>query len=160
MTAQSQPEAQAQPQRPYPVQPTFIVVREIQFVSHRPPSPTDRIEESEIRFSHSIAPFDEQNKRIQITLSAEFGFQTDPTKPQPPFSLKVVMTGEFAIADDFPRDKIQLWATRNAPFVIFPYLRERLHYMSSQGGYPPIMLPLLQIPTLKLESQQPTAAKA
>jgi|ERR1035437_9188632 preprotein translocase subunit SecB len=158
MSVQPQPDAPAQPWQ-YPVQPTFIVVREIQFVSHRPPSGDDRIQDSEIRFTHAVAPFDEQTKRLQITLGAEFGFLTDPNKPQPPFSLKVVMTGEFAIADDFPRDKIQLWATRNAPFVIFPYLRERLYYMSSQGGYPPILLPLMQIPTLKLE-RQPEIAKA
>jgi preprotein translocase subunit SecB len=142
---------------PYPVQPTFIVVREIQFISHRPPSKDDNIEGFPVRFSSTITPFDESTKRLQVTFGAEFGFQNDPSKPQPPFSLKVVMTGEFAIADDFPRDKIQLWATRNAPFVIFPYLRERLHYMSSQGGYPPIMLPLLQIPTLKIEQKNEMA---
>ena len=127
---------QPQPQM-YPIQPTFLVVREIQFVSHRPPSPADRIDESEIRFSQVISPFDENTKRVQVTIGAEFGFQSDPQKAQPPFSLKVVMTGEFAIADDFPRDKIQLWANRNAACVIYPYLRERMHYMSSQGGYPP-----------------------
>lgn len=151
----------AQPQSPpYPVQPTFIVVREIQFVSHRPPSSADKIDESQIRFSQTLSPFDENTKRVQVNLGAEFGFQADPQKPQTPFSLKVVMTGEFAIADDFPRDKIQLWATRNAAFVIYPYLRERLYYMSSQGGYPPIMLPLLQIPTIKFEKPQPVLAKA
>ena len=157
MSVPPQPDTPVPPWH-YPVQPTFIVVREIQFISHRPPRKTDNIQDSEIRFTQSIAPFDEKTKRLQVSLAAEFGFQNDPGKPQPPFALKVVMTGEFAIADDFPRDKIQLWATRNAPFVIFPYLRERLYYMSSQGGYPPILLPLMQIPTLKLE-KCPEAAK-
>jgi len=157
MSGQPQSGAPAQSQN-YPVQPTFIVVREIQFVSHRPPSSADRIQESAIRFTYAISPFDEQTKRVQVTLGAEFGFQNEAGKPQPPFSLKVVITGEFAIADDFPRDKIQLWATRNAPFVIFPYLRERLYYISSQGGYPPILLPLMQIPTLTLE-KRPEEAK-
>lgn len=31
--------------------------------------------------------------------------------------------------------------------------------MSSQGGYPPIMLPLLQIPTLKVEAAQAVLAR-
>jgi preprotein translocase subunit SecB len=158
MSVQPQPETQAQGGH-YPVQPTFIVVREIQFFSHRPPSGDDRIEESQIRFTHMVSPFDERTKRLQINFGAEFGFENDPNKPQPPFSLKVVMTGEFSIADDFPRDKIKLWATRNAPFVIFPYLRERLYYLSNQAGYPPIILPLLQIPTLKLEVQSPALKK-
>jgi len=150
-----------QPQSPaYPIQPTFVVCREIHFVSHRPPSKTDRIDESEIRFIQNASSFDEQTKRVQVTLTAEFGFQTDLKKPSPPFSLKVSITGEFVIADEFPRDKVQLWASRNAAFVIYPYLRERLHYVSSQGGYPPIMLPLLQIPTIKVEKPQPVLAKA
>ena len=149
-----------QPQLTYPIQPTFIVVREIHFVSHRPPSKADKIDESDIRFVQDISPFNEDTKRVQVSIGAEFGFQNGKGKPQPPFSLKVVMTGEFAIADDFPRDKIQLWATRNAAFVIYPYLRERLHYMCSQGGYPPIMLPLLQIPTIKVEKTAAEFAKA
>jgi hypothetical protein len=34
---------------------------------------------------------------------------------------------------------------------LIAYLRERMHYITAQGGYPPIMLPLLQIPTMKIE---------
>lgn len=143
------------PNPAYPVQPTFIVVREIHFVSHRPPSNEDKIDESEIHFTQQISPFDERQKRVQVTLGAEFGFQVGPEKPKPPFSVKVVMTGEFSISDEFPRDKIQLWAYRNAAFVIFPYLRERLYYITSQAGYPPILLPLIQIPTIKIETPQP-----
>jgi hypothetical protein len=26
-----------------------------------------------------------------------------------------------------------------------------MHYITGQGGYPPIMLPLLQIPTMKID---------
>jgi preprotein translocase subunit SecB len=148
---------QRQPQD-YPIQPTFIVVKEIHFASRRPPRKTDKIDESQIKFSQSLSPFDEVQKRIQVTLSAEFGFDTSATNP--PFSVKVVMIGEFAISDEFPRDKIQLWANVNAPFVIYPYLRERLYYITSQGGFPPIMLPLLQIPTIKLEKPQPAPEMA
>jgi len=69
------------------------------------------------------------------------------------------MTGEFAIEDNFPRDKIELWASINAPFVIYPYMRERLYYITNQGGYPPIMLPLLQIPTIKIENPKSELVK-
>jgi preprotein translocase subunit SecB len=144
----------------YPVQPTFIVVRELHFISNRPPSKSDRIDESEIKIVQTVMPFDEVTKRVQITLSAEFGFESTAQKPKPPFSVKVAITGEFAIADVFPREKIPLWANRNAAFAIFPYLREGLYYITVQGGYPPILLPLLQIPTLQIERPTTDLAKA
>jgi len=143
----------------YPIQPTFIIVREIHFISNRPPSKSDKIDESKIKFSRTITPFDEKSKRLQVTLGAEYGFDPDQETSKPPFSVKVVMTGEFVIEENFPKDKIELWASINAPFVIYPYLRERLYYITNQGGFPPIMLPLLQIPTMKIETQKPELAK-
>jgi preprotein translocase subunit SecB len=133
----------------YPIQPTFIVVRELYFVSHRPPSAQDRIDESSIHITQSATPFDEATRRVQVTLTAEYGLD-QPGAP-PPFSVRVAIIGEFSISHEFPADKIQQWVGVNAGFVIYPYLRERVYYLTSQGGYPPIMLPLLQIPTMKLE---------
>jgi preprotein translocase subunit SecB len=141
------------PQDPvlYAIQPTFIIVRELHFVSHRPPSGTDRIDESSVRITQKITPFNEETRRLQVSLEASFGFDDLGTSPSPPFSVKVVITAEFVVNEPFPHDKIQLWATINAPFVVYPYLRERLYYVTVQGGYPPILLPLLQIPTFKVE---------
>lgn len=135
----------------YPVQPTFVAVREIHFVSNRPPKSEDRIDQNQVKIGQRVSAFDEITKRVQITLVAEYGFEPEQQGPKTPFSVRVVMTGEFAIADSFPRDKIALWANKNAAFAIFPYLREKLHSVTIQGGYPPILLPLLQIPTLKVE---------
>jgi preprotein translocase subunit SecB len=134
----------------YPIQPTFIVVRELYFVSYRPPSADDRIDESSVHITQSAGPFDEQTRRVQVTLKAEFGMKRDEESP-PPFSARVVVTGEFNISEAFPKEKITLWIGTNAAFVLYPYLRERMHYITAQGGYPPIMLPLLQIPTMKIE---------
>jgi preprotein translocase subunit SecB len=139
----------------YPIQATFITVREIHFVSHRPPSPTDKIEQSTISITQSATPFNEVTRRVQVTLAAEFGPGNEPSPNPPPFTVKVAMTGEFVIDPSFPADKINLWVAVNAAFVIYPYLRERLYYITSQGGYPPILLPLMQIPTIKIAAPQP-----
>jgi preprotein translocase subunit SecB len=138
---------------PYPIQATFITVREMHFVSHRPPSPSDHIEETSIAITQTATPFNEASRRVQVTLIAEFGSQ--PTPNPPPFSVKVAITAEFVIATTFPKDKVSLWVAQNSTFVIYPYLRERLHYITSQGGYPPILLPLMQIPTIKITVPQP-----
>ena len=140
----------------YPIQTTFIAVREIHFVSHRPPSPKDQIEQSTISISQSATPFNETTRRVQVTLTAEFGAGTEPVPNPPPFTVRVAMTAEFVIDPSFPADKINLWVTKNSPFVIYPYLRERLYYITSQGGYPPILLPLMQIPTIRIDSPKPT----
>jgi preprotein translocase subunit SecB len=146
-----------QPQSPtlYPIQTTFIAVRELHFVSHRPPSPSDKIEQSNISITQSVGPFNEETRRIQVTLAAEVGPDHEPARTPPPFTVRVAMTGEFVIDPSFPADKIHLWVTTNAAFVIFPYLRERLYYITGQGGYPPILLPLLQIPTIRITLAQP-----
>lgn len=136
---------------PYPIQATFIVVRELHFISHRPPRASDRIDQSSVRITQKVGPFSEETKRIQVSLEADFGFEAEETAQPPPFSVRVAITAEFAISDTFPRDKIQQWAVANSAFVIFPYLRERLYYITVQGGYPPILLPLMQIPTFKVE---------
>jgi preprotein translocase subunit SecB len=147
------PEQQAGPAE-YPIQVTFITVREVHFISHRPPSPNDKIEESTISIRQAATPFNEATRRVQVTLNAEFGRSPEPQPNPPPFSVKVAMTGEFVIHPSFPSDKINLWVTQNSTFVIYPYLRERLYYLTSQAGYPPILLPLLQIPTIKVEAQR------
>jgi preprotein translocase subunit SecB len=140
----------------YPIQTTFIAVREIHFISHRPPSPNDNIEQSTISITQSASPFSEATRRVQVTLAAEVGPGNEPSPNSPPFTIRVALTGEFVIDPSFPADKINLWVTTNAAFVIYPYLRERLYYMTSQGGYPPILLPLMQIPTIKITAAQPT----
>jgi preprotein translocase subunit SecB len=144
----------------YAIQPTFFAVREIHFVSHRPPSANDRIDQSSVRVTEKVSPFNEETKRLQVSLEAKFGFEVEASATPPPFSVKVVITAEFAISDAFPRDRVQEWAVVNAPFVIFPYLRERLYYITAQAGYPPILLPLLQIPTFKVEIARPAPPRA
>jgi preprotein translocase subunit SecB len=141
----------------YPIQTTFIAVREIHFVSHRPPSPNDKIEESSVTITQTATPFNEATRRVQVTLAAEFGPGNEASQNPPPFTVRVALTGEFVIDPTFPADKINIWITRNAPFVLYPYLRERLHYITSQGGYPPIMLPLMQIPTIRITLPQQTS---
>lgn len=135
----------------YPIQPTYITVREIHFISHRPPSKNDRIDDSDVKLSQFVSAFNPEHKRVQVTLSAEFGFEDGQAVARQPFSLKVLITGEFSIGDDFPRDMIPVWTAKNAPFVIYPYLRERVYSICLQGGYPPLILPLLQIPTIKID---------
>src|SRR5438067_2064021 len=101
----------------YPVQPTFITVREVRFISHRPPAKTDQIDQSNIEIGQSISNFIEATKKIQITLRASLGSEDASKTPNLPFFLTVAVTGEFFIADTFPREKIAVWANVNAPFV-------------------------------------------
>jgi preprotein translocase subunit SecB len=140
----------------YPIQPVFIVVREVHLISHRPPRQTDHIDESRVQITHLISEFNEEEKQIQVTLCATLGSESPNQTPNLPFFLRVSVTGQFSISDSFPREKIKLWANVNAPYVIYPYLRERFYYFSSQAGYLPVMLPLLQIPTLRTEKTETT----
>ena len=99
----------------YPVQPTFLAVRELHFIAHRPPSAEDKIDESNVRVSISVGSFSEESKRIQVTLLGVYGFTEVEGVPSSPYSVRVAITGEFVFEDSFPREKIMLWAHRMLP---------------------------------------------
>lgn len=72
-----------------------------------------------------------------------------------PFSLKVVISGEFTVDQElFPMDMIQNFATHNAPIILMPYIREQAFGLTQRAGFTPIILPLVEVPTIKIVSKE------
>jgi preprotein translocase subunit SecB len=91
--------------------------------------------------------YDNEKKRIQVKVSVSVGADD----PGAPFSLLVEVVGMFAVDEGrFPVKHIEHWAQRNAPLVLYPYVREHVYGLAVRAGFPTITLPLLEVPTFRL----------
>ncbi len=68
-------------------------------------------------------------------------------------SLIVEVHGRFKVDESgFPMDKLDHWADHNAPMVLYPYIREHVYSLTSKVGLPEGLLPLIEIPTFRIEA--------
>ena len=66
--------------------------------------------------------------------------------------MRVVIGGVFKVDETkFAKADIDDWANRNAPFILYPYLREQAYTLTVRCGFPGIIIPLLEVPTFKIE---------
>lgn len=125
-------------------------VLELYIRANERPDISKKVEADRINFSIGHNEYDKEKSIIQVATKIEVGM--DKKKPKPPFSMRIELIGDFKIDEKhFPVDKITDWALRNAPFIIFPYLREHAFALTARCGFSPMILPLMQVPTFKLE---------
>ena len=51
----------------------------------------------------------------------------------------------------FSVEQLPSWAKVNAPMILFPFLREQVYALTARCGYNPIILPMIHVPTIRLE---------
>lgn len=94
--------------------------------------------------------FNEETKQIAVKVDLSIKPDEDETIDRP-FSLLVSVSAHFSVDTEvFPMDKIYNWAMHNAPIVILPYVREHVYSLSLRAGFEPVMLPLVEVPTVKI----------
>jgi preprotein translocase subunit SecB len=79
------------------------------------------------------------------------------------FDLLVELMGVFEVVNDDPEsgfnvEFIKQWARENAPMILYPYVREQMYGLTSRAGYSGVILPLMELPTIKFPS--PTEARS
>ncbi|HDI3228835.1 TPA: protein-export chaperone SecB [Vibrio cholerae] len=134
--------------RLHPIQIMGVKVREL---SVRNNSPIDDNTELEGKFKFKVAhgKYDEESSSINVGLIIELGTpETESSKE--PLDLRVHILAKFHIdAGSFPVDKLEHWAQFNAPMILYPYAREHVYSLTGRVLSSPVLLPLLQVPTLK-----------
>lgn len=130
------------------IQLNFIGVREIHFESGRLPSTIDFSGLDEPSFTVARSDYDASTKTIQVTTRVDVKSKGDSA-----FSLRVALVAQFRVDENsFPVARVHDWADRAAFYIIFPFLREEIFSLTTRVGMKPIFLPLLQIPTFKVEA--------
>jgi preprotein translocase subunit SecB len=127
-------------------------VRELKIAAHQPPEPDldYELEEYPLRVAHS--EYDPEDRTIGVYVRMELGSADSDTSPLP-FHVIVDIVANFQVDDAvFPIEFIDQWASGNAPIILFPYLREHVFALTARAGFRPAILPLVEVPTVRVQS--------
>lgn len=137
----------------YPIQLKGLMVREL-FIRVNNPQDSQKDENREFSLGIGHSEFDDTNNSIEVMTVVSIG-EPDNCEEEllsTPFDLKVHLIAKFMIdVNHFPKDQIEHWAKHNAPIILYPYIREHVHSLTIRAGIGPILLPLMQVPTLSIE---------
>lgn len=106
-------------------------------------------DEGNFRFHNGTSEYNKDKKIVLVKIGVEMG--EGVSENDSPFDLQVELLGVFEVDEEqFPIEHIGHWAERNAPLVLYPYLREHVHGLTSRAGYDGMLLPLFEVPTFNL----------
>ncbi|MGB8993061.1 MAG: protein-export chaperone SecB [Desulfobaccales bacterium] len=134
----------------HPIQLISLNVMELSIKVNQPPKSVDlKLDGEDFNLRSGRSEYDEKNHIIQVGVKLEIGGEEGQKSP---FILKVVIGGVFKVDETkFAKEHIQDWAKRNAPIILYPYLREQAYALTARCGFPGIILPLLEVPTFRIE---------
>ncbi len=105
---------------------------------------------TEFTIQSGCSEYDEEKKVIHVGLQFRYGTEE---KSDTPFLMRIELSGEFEIDEDqFDKKYVNDWAMKNAPAILFPFLREQAYALSIRCGFPPFILPLIQLPSIQKAS--------
>lgn len=131
----------------HPIQILSVSVKELRIVANQPPDQKVGNEEQGFSLTTGHSEYDNKNHTISVSAQLEMG-----VKEKEPYNLCVHIVGYFHVDEDnFNIKHINDWAKRNAPLILFPYLREQAHALTSRCGFKPLLLPLFEVPVFSLK---------
>ncbi len=115
-------------------------------------------ETCEPKVTFKWSKYDEAAKTIQVFVQVEMGKDTEIENEfaQYPLHLRVALAGQFLVnEEEFPKERVDEWARVNAPFILYPYVREQIYSLTARCGFSPFLLPLVELPTIRLQPNLP-----
>ena len=144
----------------YPIQANFIAVRELYIKPHLPPNQRLGANPDEFTMKTAHTAYDEERHVIEVGSQVEYAIETKADQVAP-YSLRVHIMGQFRVDESqFDKAKIDAWARINAPYILYPYLREHVFALTARAGFEPLLLPLLELPTIKIEHKPSADSKS
>ena len=144
----------------HPIQLRFVAVRELHINSFFPPS-TASYTAAAGNLETTSSPFDNATHLLQTGIIYQSGRMTEPSveeidamraSQEQPFRIRVHLVAEFKVdVAKFSVEQLPSWAKVNAPMILFPFLREQVYALTARCGYNPIILPMIHVPTIRLE---------
>ena len=143
----------------HPVQLQFVTARELFIKLYRPLGRDYRVPEGEVRIESAASAYDPGTRTVQVSVQALVGPETEYSAERLAallaeeglgLRLKVLLVGRFKVDETlFPLDQLEEWTALGAPMTLYPYLREEVSALTARGGISPLVLPLLQVPTIQ-----------
>ncbi len=132
----------------HPVQLQWVTARELFIKLARPLGRDYRLPAEEVRLESAASAYDPASGTVEVSLQALAGGETDAEGAA--LRLKVLLVGHFTVNEAlFPPDQIEEWTALGAPMTLYPYLREEVSALTARCGITPLVLPLLQVPTIQ-----------
>lgn len=128
------------------IQLASVGVIELSIKANQLPNEDIDDQPSDLSIKSGHGEYDEDEKTIQVGLQLEYGMEDESDTP---YSMRIELFGNFEIDEkNFNKQYISNWAKENAPFILFPFLREHAYALPIRCGFDPLILPLLHLPPL------------
>lgn len=115
---------------------------------------TNPVSPNNFLLSSGHGKYDDESRIIAVNISAKIGQNEENF----PYELSAELLGIFEVDPErFPLVHIEDWAKRNAPLILYPYLREHVYGLTARAEVGAVLLPLFEIPTFKLSTQSRVA---
>lgn len=134
----------------HPIQIRAVFPSELHISANIMPSPEEDYGSLIYSISLGHSEYDKEKKEILVSIK----FETNDEEDQP-VSMKVEIHAVFRVNEDrFDIEKLSDWATGNAPFILYPYLREHVYGLTVRCGFRPFQLPLVEVPTFQMNDKK------
>jgi|WetSurMetagenome_2_1015567.scaffolds.fasta_scaffold36660_3 preprotein translocase subunit SecB len=77
------------------------------------------------------------------------------------YNLEVSVTSGFVFKpEEMTKEEVQEWCQKGSVFVVLPFIRGLVATVTRESGFPPFLLPLLEVPTFRPPTVKPAAKPA
>jgi preprotein translocase subunit SecB len=137
----------------HPIQLQYLGVKELFIKANVPPDFSVGLEETNCCYTiASPKVYDPSLEVFAVSVTMEVGMDD---KDETPFSMKIELTGFFTVDTvRMSTENVVDWASKGAMFIFLPFLREHAYALSSRCGFKPLLLPLLEVPTFKIQERE------
>ena len=151
----------------HPVQLQFVAVRELFIKTYRHLPHDFILADSDVHMESVFTGYMAETKTLQINAGVHTGENRDLTEEEEKrlvrenglsLRMRVKVVGQYSVDETrFPLDLLDEWAKKGGAMTLFPYVREQVYALTARCGIRPVILPVMQLPTIKisptLESQ-------
>jgi preprotein translocase subunit SecB len=130
----------------HPNQLIHVGVKELSILSNIPPNVRVKYEDNSAEIITTHTKFKKSSNEIHVSIKLRFG---NDNPDEYPFKITVEIIGIFRINTKLFEEKfVELFAKNNAPVILYPYLREQVYSLTTKSGFPPLLLPLIEVPSI------------
>lgn len=132
--------------KPHAIRLLSLDVLELYIRVKGPTDPRSEIDRNEVLMYSGHGEYDQDEHTISVVVKVEVGMKKGSSCP---IAMKIEVGGVFQVDESrFDLDHLNAWAKNNAPLVLYPYIRENAFALTARCGLRPLILPLMEVPTL------------
>jgi hypothetical protein len=144
----------------HPVQLQRVLVRELFIKAYRALPLDYVIPDEDVRMESGFNEYNSGDKVLNVHARVFIGEERDLTPGEEKalvaekklsLRMRVHLVGQYTVDEKrFPLDLLDEWSRKGGAMTLFPYAREHVYSLSARCGIRPIILPVMQLQTVKI----------